>query len=191
MNYEFNGHPVTVIKSKRKTLSVQLKSSEIIVRVPYRTSGAEIRAFLDEKSAWIEKHQKLIDEREKELRSMPKLTADEIKTLCDKAACIIPEKVRHYASIVGVDYRKITIRCQRTLWGSCTSDGNLSFNCLLMLTPDDVIDSVVAHELCHRKQMNHSKAFYKELLRVYPDYYTAHDWLKKNGGPILRRIPQK
>ena len=191
MNYEFNGRTVNVIKSKRKTLSVQLKPSEIIVRVPYRTSIAEIRDFLDEKSTWIKKHQKLIDEREEKLQNMPKLTADEIEALHDKAASIIPEKVRRYAAMVGVDYRKITIRCQRTLWGSCTSGGNLSFNCLLMLTPDEVVDSVVAHELCHRKQMNHSKTFYKELLRVYPDYYRVHDWLKKNGGLILRRIPQK
>ena len=84
----------------------------------------------------------------------------------------IPERVRYYAPKVGVDYCSITIRCQKFRWGSCSGRGNLSFNCLLMLTPPEVIDSVVVHELCHRKEMNHSAAFYAHVLRVFPEYRT-------------------
>jgi predicted metal-dependent hydrolase len=58
----------------------------------------------------------------------------------------------------------------------------------LMLLPDEVIDSVVAHELCHRKHMNHSAAFYAELTRVFPDYRRCRDWLKENGGRIMSRL---
>ena len=101
---------------------------------------------------------------------------------------VIPEKVKHYAPIVGVDYGRITIRCQRTRWGSCSSKGNLNFNCLLMLMPDEVIDSVVVHELCHRKQMNHSAAFYSEINKVFPAYKQCQKWLKENGGKIMRKI---
>jgi predicted metal-dependent hydrolase len=57
-----------------------------------------------------------------------------------------------------------------------------------MLTPPEVIDSVVVHELCHRKEMNHSKRFYAEVLRVFPDYYRWNGWLKKNGTAILRQM---
>ena len=86
-----------------------------------------------------------------------------IKELADKARIFIPERVKYYAEVIGVDYGRITIRCQKTRWGSCSSKGNLNFNCLLMLMPSEVIDYVVVHELCHIKQMNHSKAFWKEV----------------------------
>ena len=189
MNLEFNGLPVNVIKSTRKTISLQLKPDEIIMRVPNRLGQKEIIAFLNEKSTWIEKHKKLIVEREEKLDGLAKFTAEEIKALADKALMVIPEKVRHYAPIVGVDYGRITIRNQHTRWGSCSSKGNLNFNCLLMLTPDEAIDSVVVHELCHRKHMDHSKAFYAEVERVYPEYHECHKWLKENGELLLRRLP--
>ena len=189
MNLEFNGLPVNVIKSARKTISLQLTPAGMIMRVPNRLGQKEIMSFLNEKSAWIEKHKKLIAEREEKLGALPKFTAEEIQALADKALKVIPEKVRHYAPIVGVDYGRITIRNQKTRWGSCSSKGNLNFNCLLMLTPDEVIDSVVVHELCHRKHMDHSKAFYAEVERVYPDYQGCHKWLKENGEQLLRRLP--
>ncbi len=73
------------------------------------------------------------------------------------------------------------IRSQRTKWGSCSAKGNLSFNCLLMLAPPEFLDSIVVHELCHRKEMNHSKRFYAEVLRVFPEYRKWNKWLKENG----------
>ena len=84
----------------------------------------------------------------------------------------------------------ITIRNQKTRWGSCSSKGNLNFNCLLMLTPPEVIDYVVVHELCHRKEMNHSGAFWAEVEKVLPDYKEQVKWLKENGGQIIGRMKQ-
>jgi len=107
--------------------------------------------------------------------------------LADEALRVIPERVRYYAPLVGVTVRGITIRNQRTRWGSCSSKGNLNFNCLLMLTPAEVIDSVVVHELCHRIEMNHSPRFYAEIRRVYPDYDKWNRWLKDNGPAIMAR----
>lgn len=109
--------------------------------------------------------------------------------MAEIALVVIPEKVRHYAPLVGVDYGRITIRNQRTRWGSCSSKGNLNFNYLLMLLPDDVIDSVVVHELCHRKHMNHSPQFYAEVERVFPEYKSSNKWLNENGGIYLSRLP--
>ena len=85
-------------------------------------------------------------------------------------------------------YGRITIRNQRSRWGSCSSQGNLNFNCLLMLSPPEVIDYVVAHELCHRKEMNHSPKFWAEVERVMPDYKQRQKWLKDNGTAIMTRI---
>ena len=84
--------------------------------------------------------------------------------MADQAVKTIPEKVRYYAPLVGVTYGRITIRNQRIRWGSCSSKGNLNFNCLLMLAPSEVLESVVVHQLCHWKEMNHSKMKWNQLM---------------------------
>ena len=76
---------------------------------------------------------------------------------------------------------------QKTRWGSCSSDGNLNFNCLLMLAPEEVQNYVVVHELCHRRQMNHSKKFWDEVEKYDPDYKKQKKWLKDHGDEIMRR----
>jgi hypothetical protein len=119
------------------------------------------------------------------------LSAEEIRQLADQALKVIPERVKYYAPLIGVDYGNITIRNQRTRWGSCSSKGNLNFNCLLMLTPPEVIDCVVVHELCHRKEMNHSRKFYQEIYRVYPEYDKWNQWLKQHGSAIMSRMIAK
>lgn len=95
-----------------------------------------------EKDKWIKKHieQFKISKAENEARGIKPLTSDEIRKLADEALEYIPERVEHFAKIVGVDYGRITIRNQKTRWGSCSSKGNLNFNCLLMLTPPEAID---------------------------------------------------
>ncbi len=191
MTFEISGLPLKVIKSKRKTVSLQLTPSEIIMRVPGGMSQRQVREFALRKSAWIEKHQRLISAQQEKLRELPGLTPDELRVLSEKARRIIPEKVSHYAKIIGVSYGKISIRSQRTRWGSCSAKGDLSFNCLLMLAPDEVVDSVVVHELCHRKHMDHSKSFYDEVERAFPEYKRCRGWLKENGALLLGRLPEK
>ena len=116
------------------------------------------------------------------------LTREDIHILAKEALRVIPERVAYYAPKVGVTYRRITIRNQRSRWGSCSGKKNLNFNCLLILAPPEVLDSVVVHELCHLLEMNHSKKFYEQVLRVYPDYYRDHEWLKTHGEKLLRRM---
>ena len=122
------------------------------------------------------------------LEKLQPYTAEEIHALAEKALAVIPEKVRKYASMIGVDYGRITIRNQKTRWGSCSGKGNLNFNCLLMLFPDEVIDYVVVHELCHRKQMNHSAEFYAEVEKIFPEYRRCQKWLKENGNFYMSRL---
>ena len=111
-----------------------------------------------------------------------------MQQLIEEAKRVIPARVAHFAPIVGVSYGRVTIRCQKTRWGSCSSRGNLNFNCLLMLAPPAVLDSVVVHELCHRKEMNHSPRFYAEVRRVFPEYDKWHGWLRENGAVLMRRM---
>ena len=114
-----------------------------------------------------------------------KLSARERELLTEQAKQVFTEKVAYYANIVGVTYGRVTIRTQKTRWGSCSSLGNLNFNCLLMFAPEEVQNYVVVHELCHRKELNHSHRFWREVARVMPDYKVHKKWLKEYGSKIM------
>lgn len=180
---------IRLIRSARKSLSAEItRDGAVLVRAPLRLSEQEIVRFLREKSAAIErmvqKHQNFVREAD----AQPAFTQAEIAEMAQQALKIIPPRVKYYAEKLGVSYGRITIRNQKTRWGSCTAEGNLNFNCLLMQAPPEVLDSVVVHELCHRLQPNHSKAFYAEVYRVFPEYDRCHAWLKANGAQLIRRM---
>ena len=174
----------TLIRSRRKTLGLQIKDGKVIVRAPLRLAKATIDAFVVKHEDWIAKHLAMASAG----GNLPLLSEQELKALTEQAKQVVPVRVAYYAALIGVDYGRITIRTQKTRWGSCTAKGNLNFNCLLMLAPPEVLDSVVVHELCHRKHMNHSKAFYAEIERVMPDYQTRRAWLKQNGASLMARV---
>lgn len=180
---------VTVIKSNRKTAVIQVNSDlSVTLRVPKGATQGDIQRILKEKESWIQRHIEEIRQKKAafDASAPERLTKDEIRELADKALKYIPERVEYFAGQIGVSYGSITIRNQKTRWGSCSSKGNLNFNCLLMLMPPEVIDYVVVHELCHRKEMNHSKAFWSEVEKVLPDYKDQIKWLKDEGGRIMR-----
>lgn len=177
--------PYRVIRSSRRTISVQIApSGEVLVRCPRRMSNADICRFVESKSGWIEKH---LEKRTAAVR-LPTFTDEQLQALARQARQTILERVVHFAPLVGVTYGRITIRSQHTLWGSCSSKGNLNFNCLLTLTPPEVLDYVVVHELCHRKEMNHSARFWAEVGRVLPDYRVWRKWLRENGTALISRL---
>ena len=177
-----------LIKSNRKTLALEIKGDRLIVRAPIKTSQRDIKRFVSEHEAWIMKHLAANAEEAKRRSNIEAFSTDEIKELADKAKQYIPQRVEYYAKLMGLTYGRITIRSQHSKWGSCSSKGNLNFNCLLMLTPPEVIDSVVVHELCHLVEMNHSQRFY-ELLRQYcPNYDQCRKWLKENGRYLIAKL---
>ena len=97
---------------------------------------------------------------------------------------IIAERVKHYSSIIGVIPKKITIREQKTRWGSCSARGNINLNWKLIMASLEVLDYVVIHELCHMREMNHSKEFWKLVEGVFPQYKKCRAWLKENGDAL-------
>ena len=173
---------ISVIRSKRKTIAIHIKSAdEVIVRAPYRMPDKDIQSFVDKHREWIEKKLENIRQLIEKSDSIGKLTEAELEELVFSAGRVIPERVKLYAPMVGVDYGRITIRNQKTRWGSCSSNGNLSFNVALMRVPLEILDYVVVHELCHRKEMNHSKRFWSEVEKIIPDYKQREKWLKDNA----------
>ncbi len=164
---------------------------EVLVRAPLRTSEAVIRSFAEGKQQWIETHLALVRERMAAAAAAPRFTEAEREALRARARPVLEARVAHFAPLVGVSWGKITIRTQRSRWGSCSAQGNLSFNALLLLTPPEVLDYVVIHELCHRKEMNHSPRFWAEVERIVPDWTTQRLWLRRNGGALMARLPEK
>ena len=176
----------TLIRSSRKTLSIVIRPTGAVeVRCPQRCSRREIDAFVRSKEAWIRKHLETIAAKP----GTPGLSETELRELAERAAAVLPEKVRFFAGMIRVSYGRITIRSQRTRWGSCSAKGNLNFNCLLMLCPEAVQDYVVIHELCHRKEMNHSSEFWAEVEKYCPDYRIYRKWMKDNGASLIARLP--
>ena len=176
-------------RSRRKTVGIQVKGGKVLVKAPFYAAKAEIDRIVESHRSWIEARL-LKDEKERrEAMETPKFTAGELKAIVSEAKRRIPERVRYYAEIIGVSYGTVSIRKQKTRWGSCSAKGNLNFNCLLVLMPEEVLDAVVVHELCHRKEMNHSERFYTEVLSVYPEYKRWNRYLKQHGRALLNRLP--
>lgn len=85
-----------------------------------------------------------------------------------------------------VRYGRVSIKNQRSRWGSCSVRGNLNFNRRLAFAPPDVVDYVVVHELAHLLEMNHSKRFWGHVAAWCPDHKTHRRWLRDNGGLLGR-----
>ncbi len=189
MKIEGISSEIEIVRSRRKTLSADIEpDGRVIVRAPMKMPLSDITRFLTEKSRLIEKHVlKRIAENEKLSETRP-FTPEEIQKMADTAMDIIPRRVEYFAKLMGITYSRITIRNQKTRWGSCTAAGNLNFNCLLVMTPPEVLDSVVVHELCHRLHPDHSKAFYDAVYKVFPEYDRCDRWLKENGRLLIRRM---
>ena len=178
--------PYTLIRSSRKTISIVIRPTGAVeVRCPRRCSRREAEAFLVSKEDWIRKHLDGIAA----IPQLPVFSGEELGSLAHRAGTELPGRVSCFAEKIGVTYGRITIRSQRTRWGSCSAKGNLSFNCLLMFCPEEVRDYVVIHELCHRKHLNHSADFWAEVEKYCPDYRIHRKWLKDNGSALVSRLP--
>ncbi len=177
-----------IIRSKRKTLALQVRrDGSIVVRAPFYTTEREIRLFVQKHIDWIRKQLNKLEKGTASETDLPALSEQELMAMKAAAKKDFKERASRFAPAVGVSFNRITIRSQKTKWGSCSSKGNLNFNCLLMLAPETVRDYVTVHELCHLKHMDHSPAFWKEVERVFPDYQKAKKWLRTNGGSIMSR----
>ena len=177
---------VKVIRCRRKTIGIRIDDAGgITVRAPLRTSEAEIRRVLESKRTWIEKTLEKVSAR----AQVPKLTEGELEDMVKLGRKVIPARTAEWARQVGVTYGRVTVKKQKTLWGSCSAKGNLNFNCLLLRCPEDVLDYVIVHELCHRKELNHSRRFWEEVERILPAYRTPLKWLKTEGQALISRMP--
>ena len=177
-----------VIRSSRKTVAIQiLPSGQVVLRCPRRMSAARIQSFVESKRDWIQAH---LERIAAEPAVQPFLPED-LERMKQAAKADLSARAERFSRQLGLEYGRVTVRAQRSRWGSCSAGGNLSFNCLLMEAPEPVRDYVVVHELCHRAHMDHSAAFWAAVGQALPDYGKSRQWLKQNGGRLIARLPEK
>ena len=179
------GNEIEVIRSSRRSLAMELRpDGTLLVRAPRRMSMLRIRAFVALHADWIEKQRRKLAARP----AAEKLTEAELAALKKEGRKRFAERAAYFAPLVGVRYGRIAVRSQHTKWGSCSARGNLNFNCLLLLTPPEVLDYVVVHELCHLLELNHSARFWQHVERVLPNWRESRSWLREHGGGLLARL---
>ena len=152
--------------------------------VPHRTTEAEVDGILDGRRDWIASQR---------ARQVPRLglerlalTEREARRLARERATAAAERE---APRIGVEFARIDVRGQRTLWGSCSPRGTLSFNWRLALAPLEVLEYVVVHELCHLRVPNHSKRFWSLVGKHRPSFRHERDWLREFGEELLAFRP--
>ncbi len=182
-----------LVKSDRKTMAIQVGiDGTVTVRVPKRCSKKLIEDFVQEHRTWICKKQEELGrrarEREKRREGMPEWSQEDYQQHRTAAGRVLRERAEYFARQMGVSFERISIRDQKTRWGSCSTRGNLNFNWRLILAPLEILDYVVVHELAHRKEMNHSERFWRLVAQVLPDYQERKQWLKENGDLLMSGV---
>ena len=166
-----------LIRSGRKTLALEVtRDGRVLVRAPQRCAKARIEAFVAAHEGWIAKH--LASQREKAAAAPPPPTPEEVERLMARAKAVLPEKVAHWSRVTGLVPTGITITNAHTRYGSCSPKNRLSFSCFLMDCPEEAVDLVVVHELCHIREKNHGPRFYALLGRYLPDHRERKKLLK-------------
>jgi predicted metal-dependent hydrolase len=170
-------------RARRWTLTVPWGEA-VLLTVPTSMQPNEIEGVLESHRSWIAR------ERAKQV---PRLRLESLAVSEDEARRAARELVAMVvddeAAVLQVSYRRIEIRDQRTRWGSCSTRGTLSFNWRLALTPHSVLDYVVVHELCHLREPNHSRRFWRLVSARRPDWRTQRSWLRDHGEELLAFRP--
>ena len=140
--------------------------------------GAE--GLCENHRSWILEKTAVMAEREENRKSTPAPPPELLsKTDRMKIQLKIGKRVRYYCETMGVTVGYVTVKNQKTRWGSCSAKGNVNFNYQLAFLPDELLDYVVIHELAHRRHMNHSRAFWAEVEKYCPDYLERREQLKE------------
>ena len=176
MDYEIEHKDVGIIRyiknNRAKRIIISIKPEFVRVTVPRRQTLKNAQKFVDAKINWIKKHSnnmKVLTEKSKEL---PKIDREEARENLEK-------RLSELAEQHNFQYNRVSIRSQRTRWGSCSSKDNISLNMKLLHLPQQLIDYILLHELVHTRVKNHSKDFWNELETVVPNARTVDEQLRE------------
>jgi hypothetical protein len=153
-------------KAKNLRLTVY-PGGKLVVTKPTNVSQQVVDDFIKQKSDWIFKK---IDYCNKIPANSTIKNRQEYKKYKDQALRFVVERINYYNRFYGFNFNQIRIKNQKTRWGSCSDKSNLNFNYKIIFLPSDLADYLIIHELCHLKELNHSKRFWGLVARTIPDY---------------------
>jgi predicted metal-dependent hydrolase len=178
MQYTLRENP----RSRRINITVR-RDGSVWVTKPRRVAIREVERFIAQSAQWIERMRTRFAQMPKTSRI--ESSAKEYKKLKETARKEIVRHLRRLNSIYQFSYRKVFIRNQKTRWGSCSHAGNLSFNYRILFLPPHLADYIVVHELCHLREMNHSKRFWELVAQTIPDHRECRKELRKFERGLL------
>ena len=169
----------TLKRSERaKTMRLAIyPDGNVVVTAPRLFGFEAIERFVAKHASWITRH---VDKRRG--RTILRIRKAEIPMLKKRALALALERCAYFAPSYGVQYQKITVRAHKSRWGSCSSKGNLNFNYKIALLPPRIADYIIVHELCHLREMNHSKDFWAYVECAFPDYKELRKELRNTAS---------
>ena len=146
----------------------------ITVTAPYLSSAYTVERFMQKHAEWIDRAVR----RMRKVKKLPVSGMRAYKEHKEAARKLVHERIAHWNAQYQHTVGRIAIRDTKTLWGSCSRKGNLNFSYKLFFLPQELVDYVVVHELCHLKEHNHSPAFWRLVAQTIPDYARRRQELK-------------
>lgn len=168
-------------RARRYVLTLDVEG-RVRVTIPRGGSRREADAFAERQAAWIREQ---VREHRQVRDARAPYALDEKRQLRAKAKAILPRRLMELAAQHGLGVSRVSVRDQRSRWGSCGRDGHICLNWRLVLMPDWIRDYVLVHELMHLRRMDHSPKYWRLVAAAYPGYAAAREWLRRNG-PGLR-----
>jgi predicted metal-dependent hydrolase len=181
MIYTLREHP----RARRINITVR-RDGTVWVTKPKRVSMREVEGFVEKCGEWIVRTQEKFSRLPKTSRIEP--SRKEYEKYKKIARRYIAGRISHFNSLYRVRFSNITIRNQRSRWGSCSRRGTLSFNYRIVFLPEHLADYIVVHELCHLKEMNHSKRFWALVSETIPDHPACRRELRRLERGLLHRL---
>ena len=176
MDYEIDYKDIGIIRfiknNRAKRIIISIKPEFVRVTIPRRQTLKNAQKFVKQKIDWIKKHSSNMNKLVQKGKELPKINKEEARVKLGK-------RLSELATEHKFRYNKVSIRNQRTRWGSCSSKNNISLNMKLLHLPDQLIDYILLHELVHTRVKNHSKDFWNELETVVPNARTVDQQLRK------------
>jgi predicted metal-dependent hydrolase len=157
-----------------------LDDGTLRVTLPRWGSKKEANAFVERSGAWITRQ--LLKQRSRPHNPFEAGSTAEMRTRASKE---LPGQLRALATAYAITVKNVSIRNQRTRWGACSARGSITLNWRLILVPDFVREYVMIHELMHRRELNHSKRFWKHVAAACPRYQDARAWLLTEGQRLF------